>query len=749
MEPIWNAVWPKELYCEKNVGCLFLYRGTHPNRAARLLLSAENHYRVHINGRFAAVGPSRCAHGRGHTDEIPIPDGAYGSELMIAVEVMAYNIEVITDAAAAPFFAARLVADDGTVLCESDAFTAYRLHDVEQIVPRYSWQRYFLECYRMEHDRSRWYLGEVNDLTRLELASVPSTVLSMRDVPYPDYRIQNAVRIETGGMTIESDAPLYTNRFLDERVGKNGFLYSEIENPVVDEFCRLKWMHNAPRTQAPYYELYDLSVNRSGFLGIRFKAKTPLRLILVWDEILNECGEVNPLRMNMANMLRLETDAGEYTFESIQPYTARYVCAIVAEGEAEIESLYIRTYENPNADRLRFSIDDADYTALMLAAKRTFEQNAVDILTDCPSRERVGWLCDSYFIGEAETLFTGENPVERHFLDNYVHAPQADYIPNGMIPMSYPGYSSSKNYIPNWALWYILELHSYLRRTGDRDLIDRSRDKVRGVLSCLARYQNEEELLEDTPGWCFVEWSRANDFTNGVNFPTNMLYCGALRAAGEMYGGAEYRALADRIEKKVIEYSLGDGLFFRDHAIRVDGRLQTVAEDITETCQYYAFFFGIANAKRNPELLRSLMEEFGIDRDESVSYPNVAKSNAFIGNLLRLAYLSQNGYEQCALRQTVEYYLHMAKRTGTLWEYANEYKSCNHGFAAYVATLLLRGLLGYDGRDGNELRFLPHCGQVNCSVALPLSQNARATVIVKDGVRTVELPEGYRMTVVS
>ena len=34
------------------------------------------------------------------------------------------------------------------------------------------------------------------------------------------------------------------------------------------------------------------------------------------------------------------------------------------------------------------------------AAVESYRQNAVDLFTDCPSRERAGWLCDSFFTGQ-------------------------------------------------------------------------------------------------------------------------------------------------------------------------------------------------------------------------------------------------------------------------------------------------------------------------------------------------------------
>ena len=92
-------------------------------------------------------------------------------------------------------------------------------------------------------------------------------------------------------------------------------------------------------------------------------------------------------------------------------------------------------YENPDAAEFRYDYGDDALNRITEAAVNTFAQNAVDVLTDCPSRERAGWLCDSYFSSRAEALFTGNNLVEKSFLENYALAPQSPYLPEGMIPM--------------------------------------------------------------------------------------------------------------------------------------------------------------------------------------------------------------------------------------------------------------------------------------------------------------------------
>ena len=90
-------------------------------------------------------------------------------------------------------------------------------------------------------------------------------------------------------------------------------------------------------------------------------------------------------------------------------------------------------------------------------------------------------MCDSYFTSKAEQYITGENKVERAFLENYVLCKKDD-IPAGMIPMCYPADFFDGNFIPNWTLWYVLELADYYLRTGDNDLVQQSKRNVLGIM---------------------------------------------------------------------------------------------------------------------------------------------------------------------------------------------------------------------------------------------------------------------------
>ena len=210
------------------------------------------------------------------------------------------------------------------------------------------------------------------------------------------------------------------------------------------------------------------------------------------------------------------------------------------------------------------------------------------MLTDCPSRERSGWLCDSYFTAQAEHALTGKSCVERNLLRAYLLAPEpVSCQPFGMLPQCYPSDHFDGSYIANWALWLVLELKGYLARSGDEELVRLFRGKVMRLFDFLRRFENEDGLLEDVGGWVFVEWSRANDFTEGVNYPSNMLYSAALQAAGELYGEKKLLEKGEKVAERVREQSF-NGTFFADNAVRKEGVLART-ENTSETCQYYAF----------------------------------------------------------------------------------------------------------------------------------------------------------------
>ena len=445
------------------------------------------------------------------------------------------------------------------------------------------------------------------------------------------------------------------------------------------------------RLQPKSYAILDFGTNLTGFLGAKITARGRTRLFFTFDEVLSD-GDVDFKRLGCVNIVLYEIVTGTYRLEAFEPYTLRYLKLIVLEGECDVEGIYLREYANPNVEQAHFAASDERLNRLFAAGKETYRQNAVDLFTDCPSRERGGWLCDSYFTAQVAPVLSGDTTEERNFLENFLLPESFAHLPEGMLPMCYPADHNDGNFIPNWALWFVLQVEQYRKRSGDLALVEALRPKVVRLFEYFQPFKNEDGLLERLPGWVFVEWSAANDFVQDVNYPSNMLYAAALDTAARMYGLPALRQEAEEI-RAVIRKQSFDGGFFVDNAVRKEKKLQ-VTRNRTEVCQYFAFYFGIATPATYPELWRILREEFGPRRNQTHIYPEIHKANAFVGNMMRLEVLSREGLEQQILDESISYLLYMAERTGTLWENVGASASCNHAFASHIIKSLYRDVLG-------------------------------------------------------
>lgn len=169
-----------------------------------------------------------------------------------------------------------------------------------------------------------------------------------------------------------------------------------------------------------------------------------------------------------------------------------------------------------------------------------------------------------------------------------------------------------------------------------------------------------------------------------------MLYSLVLEVVAELYNDNSLKTKSILLKETIRNRSF-TGDFFCDNEIYADNKL-VLSGEMTETCQYYAFFTGVATPQTYPELWNKLVNEFGPKRLNNGLYKNIYPSNAFIGNFLRLYLLCKNGLYNQMLEEIKGYFLHMAKRTGTLWEHSDEHASCNHGFASFIALLIHIGL---------------------------------------------------------
>ena len=666
-------------------------------------LTASSDYRAFVNGKFLGHGPCVAGHGYYRVDEYNLKDLLQPGENIIAIEVAGYNVYnyyLLNQ----PAFLQAEVTENGRVIVStgtqggSALFEAAMLDQRVKDVPLYSFQRPHIESYILAPDYNKWMVSTEDKLFHpLQMERTSHKKLIERRVKYPDYTIRKHT-VVTGD------------------------------------------------------SIYKFECNSTGFIGAKVKVNSPAKIIFSWDEILNDKGDVNARRLNSESFLYYQLQPGEYTLESFEPYTLQYLKVQIDEGDCVVSEPYIRQYVNSDVSRASFWCNDEKLNLIFKAAVETYKQNALDIFMDCPQRERAGWLCDSYFTARVAFNLSGNTLIETNFLENFLLPEKFEFLPKGMLPMCYPSDHPNANYIPNWAMWYVLELEEYFKRSGDHAMVMASRQRVMDLLDYFVPYENEDGLLEKLEKWVFVEWSKANSFVQDVNYPTNMVYAKMLEVTARLYHLPELRTKAEKIRETIREQAF-DGTFFIDNAIRVNGKLEPQKNNRTETCQYYAFFFGTATPELHPELLNILVKDFGPQRKETKAYEEIYPSNAFIGNYLRLEVLSQNGQVKQLLHESVDNFAYMAELTGTLWENIHTRASLNHGFASHIAHVFYRDLLGLREVDRvNKKVFITFNDTYirSCKGVVPVGEELVALQWEKKGGKLLyrySAPSGYEVFV--
>lgn len=678
-----HPVWAKGRADELNLFLEFLIEI--PDNAQTIRMTASTAYQLFLDGACIAYGPARAGDGYFRVDEWSVR-GAKSLRALVA----GYAACSFQYAYHPSFLNLEILDADGNALLATgrDEILCREYAPHLQRVDRYSRQRMFVESYDFRRECAQALPLEIQaDPHYLPRGVKPfsnAVILPVRTAGEVDVSIQAFDE----SLLRDGISPMNSDKYISPGKGRwfdsmQCFLYRELNTLAFGT------AHAAGKgaIAAGKARIYEWDANRAGQIGLDCTAQEESELYLLFDEMLTD-GDVNPLRYTAVNAVKLILPKGAHRFLSFEPYGFKVLKIAVTKGCIDVARVYMLEQAGEKTKPRHF--DDPAMQRIYDAGCNTFRQNATDVFMDCPSRERAGWLCDSFFTARSEYALTGGCRVETNFLENFWRNTgfrMPENAPEGFVPMLYPGETTYiPEYIINWNLWLILQLEEYARdRGGNPEIVKGLKPLVDGILNAMARLENEYGLAEDLPGWVFVEWSRANDedVVCGVNYPSNMLYSAALAAAGRLYADPSRSEKSARLRDAIRRMSF-NGKYFADNAVRVDGQLQRT-NTTTEVCQDYAFFFGIATPEEDPELWDTFLHRFGPARKQYNSCPDVPFANAFIGNYLRMDVLQRCGCREQLRSELVDYFDFMAQATGTLWEHDNPSASCSHGFASMAA----------------------------------------------------------------
>ena len=685
-------IWEKGTEEAINRSLVFISKVNKTDKVCTLALSGSTAFLVFVNGEFVAYGPARAGHGYYRVDEYALNAYLTAEVNTVEIRIFGYNVPNFQFANQPSFLCAEIICGGEVIAYTSDTGSGFVAHSLDERmtkVQRYSYQRTFVENYKLSAGAF-----DYSARAELELELTNDKRFICRDLPYGEYADIYPKSVMGFGSISYSDKDRYYATRAVTLVGQNnykGYKREELEyfsnkeigrmdfSKEVYSECDSKALSLDPDT----YALIDMGKNHVGLFSFELEVKEDGEFFIIFDEILTD-GVLDPFRLDPSNIFTCIAKKGTYKIVSAEPYVMRYLKLISKGGAFTVKDFKLLEVAFPESlIKTKFVSDDAVMKKIYDAAVLTFRNNTTDIYMDCPSRERAGWLCDSFFTSRVERTLTGKSEVEKQFLSNFIMADPFTDVPEGMLPMCYPSNQHDGLFIPNWAMLYVVELHEYLARTGDCELVESAKERIYALYNYFKKFENEIGLLEDLENWIFVEWSMANKLVKNVSFPSNMVYAKMLDCMAELYGDGELKIKAQKIRDTVNAMAMTESGFYCDNAIRKDGKL-VISGERTETCQYYAFYFDLATPESHPWLWETMVRDFGYDRKTTGKFPEIYPANAFIGNYLRLDLLDRYGLKDTLYDNIRGYFEYMADMTGTLWEHVNTFASCNHGFASHV-----------------------------------------------------------------
>ena len=182
--------------------------------------------------------------------------------------------------------------------------------------------------------------------------------------------------------------------------------------------------------------------------------------------------------------------------------TFRYIEVTVETGAQELffSDIYSTFTGYPFELKASLRTDDKTLQDLLETGWRTARLCAVESYMDCPYYEQLQYGGDARIQEQVSLYNAGDPTLMRNLLNHLDQSRQSE----GITQSRYP--SVNPQIIPTYSMCYIWMLHDWMMYVDDPDFL---RDKLPGarmIIDYFRHFQDGEGSLRDVPNWTFVDW---------------------------------------------------------------------------------------------------------------------------------------------------------------------------------------------------------------------------------------------------
>lgn len=458
--------------------------------SARIRISADDYYKLYINGKFVAEGPTPGYPEAYFYNEIDVTEYLASGENVIAVHC--YYQGLINRVWVSGDLRQMLWCElylDGDMVLESDETFKCRYHSGYTECGMLGYETVYNECY-----------------------DVRSPEVGFMNIDFDDTDFSYAKEHAHPSWTLLPQPTLMLDSY---------DVYPELTEKI-EGGIRLSF-----KTEAVGMLLFTAKGNRGDEIIIRY------------GEELKPDGSVRfDMRCNCRCEERMILSGGSDELMQYDYKAFRYAELLFNEGVTVTDvRMHVRHY--PYTEKFTYKTDNAKLASVLDLCKNTVKYSTQDKFQDCPIREKGTYLGDLMVSGRAHAILTGDFTMLKHAVRGFL---ESSMISGSLMAVSR---SSFMQQIADYSLVLPALVNWIYREDGDLDFLTECEPCMSRMYDYYRRYERHDGLVELVHEWNMVDWptnlrdNYAFPLTKpigaGVHNVINALWYGMKLAMQEMY----------------------------------------------------------------------------------------------------------------------------------------------------------------------------------------------------------------------
>ena len=261
----------------------------------------------------------------------------------------------------------------------------------------------------------------------------------------------------------------------------------------------------ATYTEVDGHVLVDFGREVAGYVDVEFYSPIEQELLITFGEHL-ETGKVSREIGGRDFSFEFKAKKGKNKwFCPLRRLACRYF-EIYSKKPINIDYFGMQHVYYPVEERKR-KVDDPLLRRIYDVSVRTLRLCMHEHYEDCPWREQALYALDS----RNQMLFGYKAFFGTEYQRSNLLLINQGLRPDGLLAICFPAGSDVP--IPFFSLAFILEVCEYVKETGDRSIIEQTKETVSTIISTFQKSRDKCGLIPafKPPFWNFYEWSEGND----------------------------------------------------------------------------------------------------------------------------------------------------------------------------------------------------------------------------------------------